>query len=122
MMNAAVITLWMWIIPSERPTFGASLKSALDRADRETDVSVPRRYLPKWRIKPLRLPEEGFNESQILPCWGPALREFCSDNGDNFPDIEAQLVLQEQNDRKQLAEDRVRASALEATKKKTKKK
>lgn len=122
MMNAAVITLWMWVIPSERPLFSSSLKGALDRADRETDVSIPRRYLPKWRLKPLRMPEDGFNESQILPCWGPALREFCSDNGDNFPDIEGQLIAQEQADRLQLAEDRVRAASLDVAKAKKKKK
>lgn len=102
----AVIQLWVTLAAADQKAFAAVVKEAFDGAEAATPKRAPRRYLSRYRRKPVRLPEEGFVLQTILPVRGPSIREWALDQ-DMDPDaVEEQWYWLELADRELVEEER----------------
>jgi hypothetical protein len=114
MLNAGVLHLWLYVRKDQHDAWARTIKRAFDAAEAATSDIVPRRFLPRDRLKQPRRPEEGFGQPALLPCWGPRLREWSLDERrQNDPDeLERQHVVLEANEREKLRLDKVTKANL----------
>ena len=89
--SGIIVQLWMHLSEKEKPEFKKVLTQAFKAAEVATATSTPRRFMLKNRSKPIRTPEEGFDLPYILPVWGPSLREWAVDEGENPDEVEEQF-------------------------------
>ena len=98
-MTGCVLQLWAHVPKNERNRFERVISSAFRKAEAATGTTVSRRYLSRWRRKPVRRPEQGFDLPTLLPINGPRLRAWAEDAGEDVNEIEDQLYWLEMADR-----------------------
>lgn len=112
-LTGCIIQLWAHTPKRERNRFEGVVHKAFRAAEEATPDSVHRRYMSRWRYKPVRRPEQGFNLPSIIPINGPRLRDWAEDNGEDSEALEDRLYWLELADREVLRAGGVE-EALEA--------
>jgi hypothetical protein len=97
-LTGCILQLWAHTPKKERNSFERVVYAAFQAAEKATG-DTPRRYLSRWRRKPVRRPEQGFNLPTILPCNGPRLKDWAEDEGEDFDAVQDQLYWLELADR-----------------------
>jgi hypothetical protein len=98
-LTGCILQLWAHTPKKERNRFERAVHDAFQAAEKATGDNVSRRYLSRWRRKPVRRPEQGFNLPTILPCNGPRLKDWAEDEGEDFDAVQDQLFWLELADR-----------------------
>jgi hypothetical protein len=111
-----IIQLWVTLSPEDQFLFAQVIKEAFGRAEVATIESASRRYLHRYRVKPVRLPEEGFDLPTILPVRGVQLRDWAIDSGQDPDQAEEQWYWLEFADREILRERRSGGQRLKSRK------
>lgn len=90
-LHGVVLQMWNCLPAGTKPGFRRAIKVAFRAAEDATPADLPRRYLPKYRKRAIRDPDQGFDLPTILPVWGPKLRDWAEEEGEDIEDWEDHL-------------------------------
>jgi hypothetical protein len=91
--------LWSSLKKGQAGEWERVVYSAFRQAEESTSPNVQRRYLSRWRRKPIRRLEEGFNMPTVYPIAGPRLMDWAIDNKQNYEDLVGEMAEYERIDR-----------------------
>lgn len=91
-ITGAVMALWTNLDESEWDELHAVITEAFNAAEDATAKDVTRRYLPKYRNKPIRRLDEGFDLPCVVPMFGPVLHDWAADTGDDPVEVAQRMV------------------------------
>ena len=90
--TGAVIELWTMLGKSKWPAFRKMLNDAIEKTEKRTKKTVPRRYMDEHMKAKVRSPADGFQLPAIIPTFGRRLREWAEENGMDPAETEHQMM------------------------------
>jgi hypothetical protein len=103
-MTGAVMALWSNLDTDLWDAFQNSVEKAFREAEQATSSTVKRRYLSRYRSRPVRRLDEGFDLPCVVPMFGTAVRDWAADVGEDPDDVTERIMWIEQAS-KSLIED-----------------
>lgn len=100
-LHGCLLQMWSYLRPREHKAFARLVEEAFTRAEELTHMDAPRRYLPEYRRKPPRLPEEDWDLPTLLPMSGAVLHDWALDSGNDPADVEHEWAWIEVAEREQ---------------------
>lgn len=77
-LHGCIVQMWSCLSPQEKKFFLSTVKIGFSEAEAATGEDVARRYLFRYRRKPVRNPELGYNYQMTPPLQGVQLKNWKS--------------------------------------------
>ncbi len=75
-LHGCIVQMWSCLSPQEKKFFLSTVKIGFSEAEAATGEDVARRYLFRYRRKPVRNPELGYNYQMTPPLQGVQLKNW----------------------------------------------